>query len=174
MCQPLTLSRPLCRHCGPATRRVANRPLGLCCRCYYTPGVREQYPSTSPHARRGHGAGVTGERPLPPEPTDAAPGTSAKVAALEQRARLRQQLWHPDDRPFDADALPPREPGRNAPPAMLRQRLLALMDRDDWTPGRRLARRLGMSYQGLLKALAELCRCGLAEVQFGKGFRRCG
>jgi hypothetical protein len=46
----------------------------------------------------GHGAGrdCTGKRPLPP-PTDAAPGSEAKVLVLMRRARLRQALWHPED-----------------------------------------------------------------------------
>lgn len=30
----------LCRHCA---RAKVNRPLGLCWRCYYTPGLREHY-----------------------------------------------------------------------------------------------------------------------------------
>ena len=40
----------LCRHCK---RVQSNRPRGLCWSCYYTPGVREKYPSTSKFARRG-------------------------------------------------------------------------------------------------------------------------
>jgi hypothetical protein len=40
---------PLCRHCG---RRRPNRPLGLCWGCYYTPGMRALYPSTSKYAPR--------------------------------------------------------------------------------------------------------------------------
>ena len=34
----------LCRCC---LAKEANRPLGLCWRCYYTPGVRKRYPSVS-------------------------------------------------------------------------------------------------------------------------------
>lgn len=37
----------MCRHCG---QRKANRPRGLCWRCYYAPGVKALYPSTSKHA----------------------------------------------------------------------------------------------------------------------------
>ena len=45
--------RPLiCRHCR---RSGVNRPRGLCWTCYYTPGVRELYPSGSKYARRGVG-----------------------------------------------------------------------------------------------------------------------
>ncbi len=32
-----------------------------------------------------------------PEPTDSLPGSPEKVAILAERARLRQQLFHPDD-----------------------------------------------------------------------------
>lgn len=34
----------VCRHCR---RCAVNRPRGLCWTCYYTPGVKEQYPFTS-------------------------------------------------------------------------------------------------------------------------------
>ena len=40
----------LCRHCQKVR---SNRPRGLCWSCYYTPGVRDLYPSTSKFARRG-------------------------------------------------------------------------------------------------------------------------
>ena len=82
-----------CRHChfGPVSR-----PRGLCWSCYYTPGVREQYPSTSKYGRRGLG-NFNGRAPLPPLPTDAAPGSPEKVLILMQRAQNRQSLWHPDD-----------------------------------------------------------------------------
>jgi hypothetical protein len=45
--------------------------------------------------RRGVGNGHGGY--ALPEPTTAPPGTPEKVAVLEERARLRQQLFHPDD-----------------------------------------------------------------------------
>ena len=41
-----------CRHCS---KSKVNRPRGLCWSCYYTPGVKELYPSTSKYARRGVG-----------------------------------------------------------------------------------------------------------------------
>ena len=40
----------LCRHCKKVK---ANRPRGLCWSCYYSPSVREKYPSTSKFGRRG-------------------------------------------------------------------------------------------------------------------------
>jgi hypothetical protein len=81
-----------CRNC--ATSR-ANRPRGLCWSCYYAPGVREKYPSTSKFAQRGV-TDFNGRAPLP-VPTRALPGTPEKVAVLEERARLGQALWHPRD-----------------------------------------------------------------------------
>lgn len=82
----------LCRHCH---RSSVNRPRGLCWSCYYTPGVRELYPSTSKFARRGVGNFCGNAQPC--EPTHALPGSEEKVAVLEERARMRQQLWHPLD-----------------------------------------------------------------------------
>src|SRR5262245_62069592 len=82
----------LCRHCNKVK---SNRPRGLCWSCYYRPGVRALYPPTSSSARRGISA-FNGRAALP-VPTTALPGTPEKVAVLEIRARLRQQLWHPDD-----------------------------------------------------------------------------
>jgi hypothetical protein len=86
-----------CRHCRKA--RVS-RPRGLCWGCFYTPRVRKLYPSTSKFARLGHGGGFNGHAPLPAFPTVALPGTPEKIAVLEERARLRQCLWHPDDATF--------------------------------------------------------------------------
>jgi hypothetical protein len=85
----------LCRHCQ---RVPSNRPRGLCWSCYYTPGLRERYPSTSKFARRGLDD-FNGKAALPPQPTPAMPGTPEKIAILEERARLRQSLWHPMDAP---------------------------------------------------------------------------
>lgn len=86
---------PKCRHCQA---KPANRHRGLCAACYYLPGVREQYPSTSRRA----GAhcvkdGLAVGRSLPPLPTTELPGTPGRVAVLEERARLGQYLHHPDD-----------------------------------------------------------------------------
>jgi hypothetical protein len=65
--------------------------------------VRELYPSTSKFAHRGIGD-FNGRANLPATPTRALPGTPEKVAVLEQRARLRQSLWHPLDAPNDCGA----------------------------------------------------------------------
>ncbi len=84
-----------CRHCHKVN---ATRPRGLCWTCYYTPGVREHYPPTSPFARRGVDD-FCGRSAPPSQPTRALPGTPEKIAVLEQRARLGQALWHPLDAP---------------------------------------------------------------------------
>src|SRR5205085_7778022 len=88
----------LCRHCQ---RVKSNRRRGLCWSCYYTPGVRELYPSTSKFARRGLG-NFTGYAPLPETPTNAMPGSEEKIQVLCERARLKQALFHP----LDSIALP--------------------------------------------------------------------
>ncbi len=89
-----------CRHCQ---RSRVNRPRGLCWTCYYKPGVRDQYPSTSKYARRGV-SDRTGRAPMPPNPTWARPGSPEKVAILEERARQRMALWHPADAPLDRES----------------------------------------------------------------------
>jgi hypothetical protein len=88
--------KPLCRHCQKVK---SNRPRGLCWSCYYTPGVRDRYPSTSKFARRGV-MDFNGRAKMP-EPTDALPGSLEKVRILEERARLGQALWHPLDAKLD-------------------------------------------------------------------------
>jgi hypothetical protein len=87
----------LCRHCR---LYGATRPRGLCWTCYYTPGLREGYAPEGDQrfSRRGNGTANLAP-PVPPEPTDALPGTPEKVAVLEERARLGLALWHPDDGP---------------------------------------------------------------------------
>jgi hypothetical protein len=90
----------VCRHCNVGS---GCRSRGLCWNCFYTPGVRELYPSTSKVSRRGHGVS-NGPAPLP-EPTDAPPGSVEKVAVLEQRARLGETLWHPQDAPMDPESV---------------------------------------------------------------------
>lgn len=83
----------ICRHCNQSK---VNRPRGLCWSCYYRPGVRDQYPSTSKYARRGVG-NFCGNTPVPTAATAARPGSAEKIAILAERARLKQTLWHPED-----------------------------------------------------------------------------
>jgi hypothetical protein len=82
--------RAVCRHCQFA---AVNRPRRLCWTCYYVPGVRERYVSTSKCARQGVGHRGRGLG----ESTAAMPGTEAKVAVLEARAATGLRLWHPAD-----------------------------------------------------------------------------
>lgn len=83
----------LCRHCQKVK---SNRPRGLCWSCYYRPGVRELYPSTSKYARRGV-SDFNGQTHLAARPTQALPGSPEKVEVLAERARLGLSLWHPQD-----------------------------------------------------------------------------
>lgn len=82
-----------CVHCHKGAR---SRPRNLCWPCYYNPAVRCLYGPRSTDGRRGVGNGYGGYR-LPDAPTDARPGTEAKVAVLERRAEVGVALWHPGD-----------------------------------------------------------------------------
>ena len=88
----------LCRHCQEAP---VNRPRQLCWSCYYTPEIRCRYPSTSKFARRGVGNFAGAAAPAA-RPTAATPGSPEKVAVLEERARMKQSLWHPRDAGYEA------------------------------------------------------------------------
>lgn len=88
-----------CRHCR---KKLATRPRRLCFRCYFRRRVRERYPSKGGRGNRGLG-NFYRNAPLPAFPTQALPGTPEKIAVLEERARLKQCLWHPDDA---TDAVP--------------------------------------------------------------------
>lgn len=92
----------ICRHCH---KSKVNRPRGLCWTCYYTDGVKDQYPSTSKYARRGEG-NFSGLAPLPPLPTTAPPGTAEKMAVMQERARAKYALWHPLDAQYENDPRP--------------------------------------------------------------------
>lgn len=94
--------RKTCQHCKA---KPVNRPNCLCWACYYAPGVRYLYKSTSPYARRGVGNGQLHSAPLP-KPTTAEPGTEEKVLVLMARAERGEQLFHPDDPTLGAAAVP--------------------------------------------------------------------
>lgn len=80
---------PPCVHCQV---RYGGQARGLCGRCLHLPGVREQY------GVRCH-RGYTYEPIYPAAaPTDTLPGTAEREAVYRERARLRQHLFHPDDR----------------------------------------------------------------------------
>lgn len=92
-----------CRNCQQELKGKWRRPKNLCWTCYYAPGVRERFPSTNKFARRGNSLHVDRRLPLP-EPTSHPPGSPEKVAVLEQRARNRQQLFHPADAVMDPES----------------------------------------------------------------------
>ena len=91
-----------CRHC---LKGHVSRPRGLCWCCFYTPGVKELYPSTSKFAHKGEGIFAAGG-PTPPVPTTAAPGTPEKLAVLETRVRAKQHVFHMADARFEGDPRP--------------------------------------------------------------------
>lgn len=95
----------MCANCG---LEPVSRPRGLGWKCYYAPGVRDLYPSTSKFARLGSGVAsdFVGPRPLPAEPTEHPPGTPGKLGVLAERAAAGEHLFHA----FDA-----REPGDDRP-----------------------------------------------------------
>lgn len=95
------MSEVRCRKCG---HDKVNRPRGLCWNCYYTPGVKDQLPSTSKYARRGLGNGRYAV-PLP-TPTTAVPGTPEKLAVLEDRAKAGESIFHPADARYAGDPRP--------------------------------------------------------------------
>ena len=89
---PLMHYRPPCRHC--LRRRVGTRRCrGLCWACSRDPAVRGLY---RPAVRPGSAAG--GRRVPPDEPTDAAPGTAAKVEVMRARLEAGRSAFHPRDR----------------------------------------------------------------------------
>jgi hypothetical protein len=103
--------RPLCCHCGKLPARLSTPgctfSVPLCWRCRADPAIRRLHPSPSKYARRGVSVGGG----LPPEaPTDAVPGTPAKVRVLAERAATQRALWHPQDGPRDEQPPPRRRP----------------------------------------------------------------
>ena len=86
---------PPCRHCQC---RPGRRNKGLCARCYSDRGVRATYPTQSRYGRRSD-VGAPGIRRVP-EPTDALPGSEAKILVLIGRAERGESLWHPRDANF--------------------------------------------------------------------------
>lgn len=92
---------PPCRHpgCGqPATRRR-----GLCYRCYENAAIRASY-AVLPVFRGGNRDIDHQESGVQPcEPTDALPGSAAKLLVLIARAAACQELWHERDATWEED-----------------------------------------------------------------------
>jgi len=81
-----------CRHCG---KGKVNRPRGLCWPCYYKPGVKDLYPSTSKYAKRGVG-NLTSCR-TPRRPTNTEPGSEERMEVFAERIARGENLFHPQD-----------------------------------------------------------------------------
>lgn len=108
-----TQSTVVCLYCEKPGAKVIFR--GLCTACYSRPKIRAMFPlepgAIDPKKRnppvyrpnrveeciRIH-LSRSEELPLPDEATDAIPGSDAKVAILEERARKGEALFHPSDR----------------------------------------------------------------------------
>ncbi len=76
-----------CRHCGEYRRLHRRR---LCSPCYYRPGVRRRYDPkvVPPGSRVGR---------LPGRPTEAVPGSEAKIQIMIARVARGERPCHPDD-----------------------------------------------------------------------------
>ena len=80
-----------CAHCQVRKTYRAE----LCRPCHYKPAVRALYPCGP--ARRSGVSVENQARGVAAGPTDAPPGTEAKVAVLIERASQGVSLWHPAD-----------------------------------------------------------------------------
>jgi hypothetical protein len=87
--------RSMCRHCG---KEVVTRPRGLGWKCYYTPGVKDRYPSTSKFARRGVSAETNAPSRTPARACPHPPGSEGRIGTLEARAAATESMTHPGDR----------------------------------------------------------------------------
>ncbi len=84
--------RPLCLHCQSRPQRgPRSGSRGLCRRCYYTPGIREQYRQIHLYEEPGNGF------PPPNSPTAATPGSEAKIQEMRTRFEAGKAIFHPDD-----------------------------------------------------------------------------
>ena len=87
----------VCRHCKfRAACSGRNVKRGLCWKCAQDPAIRVLYPSTSKYANKQF-LNFYGSAPLPHDPTDAPPGSLAKMAVMQQRLERGELLCHPDD-----------------------------------------------------------------------------
>lgn len=81
-----------CVHCG---RKRACGAKQLCRACYQDPQIRDLYAGKGTASRLGANP--------PQTPTDALPGTPARVEAMARRVENREHLYHPDDARIDLD-----------------------------------------------------------------------
>lgn len=83
----------ICVHCK---KSKVNRPKNLCWNCYYTPGVKDLYPSNSKFSRRGIGNGCHPVK-RPRKPTTAPPGSLRKMRVMLNRIKRLETVDHPRD-----------------------------------------------------------------------------
>jgi hypothetical protein len=86
-------NQPLCIHCGKHPFREKR---GLCYACRLVPEIRDLYRKKTKYSPTLEWQDV-GKVPPCDTPTDAIPGTEAKIQAMAERARLRVGIFHPLD-----------------------------------------------------------------------------
>ena len=86
----------LCRHCNVRPRRADGTKFGLCWKCYNNKAVRVLYTYMDRRKEAFDSCLPVDPRPLP-TPTDAEPGSAAKLTVLCHRALYKQALHHPKD-----------------------------------------------------------------------------
>ena len=90
---------PICKHCE---KSKVNRPRGLCWSCYYPPGVKDMYPSTSKYARRGVG-NFTGNAPVAARPQRKPAANGGLRPTASSLAIVHESM--PKQGPIDASRL---------------------------------------------------------------------
>jgi hypothetical protein len=111
------MNKPLCR-CGANPARPVNRLRGLCWICYYTPGLREQFASTSKFAR-GSPVKDSHRQRLEPTPTGTLPRTESKFAELARRAAAGLSLFSSADAVIGDETVVPRQQSYESKPVGL-------------------------------------------------------
>lgn len=83
-----------CRHCERYTIRL--RPRGLCHACFKSRRIRRRFGPINTKFLPVDGGDFFGGFKLP-TPTEAMPGTEAKIQVLAARVGRREALFHPLD-----------------------------------------------------------------------------
>jgi hypothetical protein len=106
-------NKPRCRHCRIRTRQD-NGYRGLCRACHQVLRIRNLYPAIHPARGQRFNVGCPTKGKLrgllDPNPTEALPGTEAKVQVLIARATAGYALFHPLDGPVRDDNPPSKIP----------------------------------------------------------------
>ncbi len=80
-----------CMHCGKPVRTDHRPPAPVCWQCWVQHAGDEDFDFA--------------EKPLPPKPTRALPGSPGKLVVLQDRATDRVALFHPGDAPLPSVVL---------------------------------------------------------------------